>query len=75
MTEKELFEQLVTKNLDLLCTREEIKEILSKAKEADFEKEELALIKAAAVLHAKASFEETKAKNEALVETYERLTA
>jgi hypothetical protein len=39
------------------------------------EKEQIALIKKAAKLHADARFEEIKAQNEALVAKYEELTS
>lgn len=74
MTEKEFFNALVEQELAVMEAKEVVKGLSEDAKESGIEKDEIALIKKAAKLHAAAKFEETKAANEALAETYERLT-
>ena len=75
MTEKEFFNALVEQELAMMEAKEVVKGLTEDAKESGIEKEEIALIKKAAKLHAAAKFEETKAANEALAQTYERLTS
>lgn len=71
MTEKELFEELVKHELAVMEAKLLIKEDCEIAKESGVEKEQIALIKKAAKLHADARFEQ----NEALVAKYEELTS
>lgn len=75
MTEKEFFSALVVQELAMMEAKEVVKGLSEQAKESGIEKDEITLIKKAAKLHAAAKFEETKAANEALAETYERLTS
>ena len=74
MTDKEFFNALVEQELVMMEAKEVIKGLTEDAKESGIEKDDVALIKKSAKLHAAAKFEETKAANEALVEIYERLT-
>ena len=74
MTEKEFFNALVEQELAVMEAKEVVRGLSEDAKESGIEKDEIALIKKAAKLHAAAKFEETKAANEALAQTYERLT-
>ena len=74
MTDKELFAALVEQELVIMEAKAVMKDAADQAKESGVDKEEIALIKKSAKLHAAAKFEETKAANEALVEIYERLT-
>lgn len=75
MTDKEFFNALVEQEFAMMEAKLVIKDLSDQAKESGLENEEIALIKKAAKLHAAAKFEETKAANEALAETYERLTS
>ena len=75
MTDKEFFNALVEQELAMMEAKEVVKGLVEQAKESGIEKEEIVLIKKAAKLHAAAKYEETKAANEALAETYERLTS
>lgn len=75
MTEKEFFNALVEQEIVVMEAKEVVKGLSEDAKESGIEKDEIALIKKAAKLYAAAKFEETKAANEALAETYERLTS
>lgn len=73
MTERELFDTFVQLTLNTLAIREETKAVAEAAKEVGHDKEDIALIKKAAKLHATAEFEANKAANEALVAKYEAL--
>ena len=70
MTEKELFEKLVNKELDAMALKEDIKEIKLEAFEAGHEKSRIALVQAAAKLHVKNTFEETEEKTMELFDLY-----
>lgn len=74
MNDKKLFAALVEQELAIMEAKAVMKDAADQAKESGVDKEEIALIKKSAKLHAVDKFEETKATNEALVEIYERLT-
>lgn len=74
MTEKELFNKLVQHELSIIEAKVLIKEDCDSAKESGISKEDIALIKKAASVHAQAKFDELKAQSEAFQAKYEELT-
>lgn len=70
MTEKELFDRLVNKELDSMALKEDVKQIKTEAVEAGHEKGRITLVQAAAKLHVKNTFEETEEKTMELFDLY-----
>lgn len=74
MTEKELFDRFVTKELDLMALKEDVKEIQTEAKEAGYDGKAITLIKKSAKLHVENTFEEKEEATLELFEKYRELT-
>ena len=80
ITEKELFQRLVTLETEKLTLAEDIKQLKDDAKYDDdmnpqgINKDELKLVAKAAILHAKSTFEEQKEAAQAVFKKYEALT-
>jgi uncharacterized protein (UPF0335 family) len=69
MTEKELFDRFVNKEIDLMAHKEDVKEIQQEAKDIGYDAKTIGLIKKAAKLHVDNTFEE---KEEATLEFFEK---
>ena len=74
MTEKDVFESFVNKEVDLMALKEDVKEIANKAKEAGFDGKAIGLIKKSAKLHVDNTFEEKEEATLELFEKYKELT-
>lgn len=74
MTEPELFERLISQELEVLATKENTKALLDEAKEAGIDKHDITLIKASAKIHVANTFEEKTSAARELEEKYKELT-
>lgn len=74
MTEKELFDRFVNKELDLMAHKEDVKEIQQEAKDAGYDAKTIGLIKKSAKLHVDNTFEEKEEATLELFEKYKELT-
>ena len=74
MTEKEIFDRFVNKEVDLMALKEDVKEIANEAKEAGFDGKAIGLIKKSAKLHVDNTFEEKEEATLELFEKYKELT-
>ena len=74
MTEKDIFDRFVNKEIDLMALKEDVKEIAKEAKEAGFEAKDISLIKQSAKLNVANTFEEKEEATLELFEKYKELT-
>lgn len=74
MTEKELFDRFVNKEIDLMAHKEDVKEIQQEAKDAGYDAKAIGLIKKSAKLHVDNTFEEKEEATLELFEKYKELT-
>lgn len=74
MTEKELFDRFVNKEIDLMAHKEDVKQIRTEAKDAGYDGKAIGLIQKSAKLHVENTFEEKEEATLELFEKYKELT-